>query len=95
MLYTEGVATKNGDMLITSRKYFAQALDLKIRNNLRALYGFCSAAMAVHSCKGVDQEALAANTDAYAWGVEALNAVYKAQCPAKLPLIAAAFPPEL
>jgi tetratricopeptide (TPR) repeat protein len=61
MLYTEGVASKNGDLLITSRKYFAQALDLKIRNNIRALYGLCSAAQAVHACKTVDQEAQGEN----------------------------------
>ena len=95
MLYTEGVATSNSELLITSRKYFAQALDLKIRNNLRALYGLCSAAQAVHSCKGADQEALGENAEVYAWGVEALTAVYKAQCPTKLPLIEATFPAEL
>ena len=56
-----------------SRKYFAQALDLRIVNNMRALYGLCSAAQAVAGVKGVDQEALTENEEVYAWGVEALT----------------------
>ena len=77
LLFTEGVATKSSEMLIMSRKYFAQALDLRIVNNIRALYGLCGAAQAVHACKGVDKEALAENEDVYAWGVEALTVACK------------------
>ena len=94
MLYTEGVATKDFELLITSRKYFAQALDLKIRNNIRALYGLCTSAQAVAASKA-DKEALAENEEVYSWGVAALTAAYEKQCPDKLPLIKACFPEEL
>jgi tetratricopeptide (TPR) repeat protein len=88
LLFTEGVANKSSELLIRSRKYFAQALDLRIVNNMRALYGLCNAAQAVHGCKDVDAEAMVSNDDVYAWGVEALTVACKCHRPASaLPVL--------
>ena len=55
--YTQGMSDRGGsnELLLTARKYFAHALELKPENNLRALYGMlltCSALGNVTKAKG-------------------------------------------
>lgn len=98
VLFTEGVSTKSKDsteLLIRSRQYFAQALELRIRDNMRAVYGLCSAAQAVHFSTSVTKEQLGQNKEVYRWAVTAIYAAYEAKCPDNLDMIKSTFPMEI
>ena len=62
--YTMGMASNGGsnDLLLTARKYFAHALELKPAHNLRALYGLllcCAATSGAKASKASTAELLA------------------------------------